>query len=77
MSGVDSISAIPGVNDSYIKPINVSDKISEPDRKTSRFGPILISGDTRSDVERTIDNVRKAISIQVMTSEGLRPVTWH
>lgn len=76
VSGLDHIINIKGVFKSFIKSINVGDTISPLSNKASRFGPILISGENRDEVERTIEEVKRTVRIDVETNSGRQEIIW-
>lgn len=76
VSGIEDVANIAGVVQTNLKPIRVGDIIPPIKDKSSRFGPIIITGDTRSDLDNTLEEIKKTIHVQVHTKAGLLGPIW-
>ncbi len=75
-NGLDKYMAINGVVASREIKINVGDKISKPKDKTSRFGPIVVKGTDRDDLEKIKNVLIDTIDIKVKTEDGIKRPIW-
>jgi len=77
VSGLDKLKNINGVDKSFVNKIEIGEITKPVTSKGSRLGPILISGNTRKEVERTIKEIRNTVLIEVETSCGRSGVIWE
>ena len=76
VEGMDKVANIPGVVQTNLKPICVGDKIPPIKDKSSRFGPIIIKGDTRDDLDRIWQTLKDTIQIKILTKNGSQGPIW-
>jgi biotin carboxylase len=77
VEGIDQIEKIKGVFKSYVKNIKVGNITDPLVNKGSRIGPILISGETRDEVEETISEIRRRVKVKIETNAGQKDVIWE
>ena len=74
--GLDDVANIPGVVQTNLRPIHVGDDIPPIKDKSSRFGPMIIKGDTREELDNILEEIKRNIHIQVQTKNGLEGPIW-
>lgn len=77
IEGIDKLEAVEGVLKVDIKNIKVGDYVPPIVNKGSRYGMIIIKGDTRDDVDKTLAKVKKTLNIEVTTSGGTKSIIWE
>lgn len=77
VKGLDEIEKTAGVIKSYVNDIAIGQKTNPAVHKGSRYGPILIGGNTRADVENTIQEIRKKVHIKINTGKSLEGIVWE
>ncbi len=76
VNGLDKVADIPGVVQTNLKQICVGDIIPPIKDKNSRFGPIIIKGKTRDELDRILQEIKNTIQINVLTKNGLKGPQW-
>lgn len=76
VEGTKEIADIPGVMATNLRPIQVGDVIAPIQDKSSRFGPILIRGDSRDELDGILQQIQATLRIRVATSEGEKGIIW-
>ncbi|RXT03678.1 ATP-grasp domain-containing protein [Ammoniphilus sp. CFH 90114] len=76
VSGLNEIESIEGVLKSFVRNIKVGEIIKSINHKGSRIGPILVSGDTRDEVEMTIKEIQSKVTVNVETDCGKKGIIW-
>lgn len=74
--GLDKINGLPGVHKSFLYNLKVGKQIHKIKDKTMRFGPILISGKNRKEVNKTIKRVKETLIVEVETEDGVKGIIW-
>lgn len=77
VEGLDKLQEIPGVVRTNIGEIRVGDKTKELADKNSRYGPIIVEGKTRDDLDQIRARMIETLKIRVMTKDGEREVIWE
>lgn len=76
VKGLNEVADIPGVVQTNLKSIEIGEEIPAIKDKSSRFGPIIVKGDTREEIEVIWNKIQKTIQIQVKTKDGLKGPIW-
>lgn len=76
VKGLNEVADIPGVVQTNLKSIEIGEEIPAIKDKSSRFGPIIVKGDTREEIEVVWNKIQKTIQIQVKTKDGLKGPIW-
>ncbi len=77
VSGLDKIESIKGVKKSYVQEIHEGDITEPPVDKSSRYGPIIVTGNTRDDIDRSWEELKRTVRIEVETSSGIKGAIWE
>lgn len=77
VNGMNEINQIEGVVQSNLRPINVGDIVPPIKDKSSRFGPIIIKGETRDELDSILSRIKQTIKITVQTQEGIQKPIWE
>ena len=76
VKGLNEVADIPGVVQTNLKSIEIGEEIPAIKDKSSRFGPIIVKGDTREEIEVVWNKIQTTIQIQVKTKDGLKGPIW-
>ncbi len=77
VSGVEELKALPFVEMVCLENIIPGQKTEPMLHKGLRKGPILVSGENRTDIEKNIKTVQETLNIQVESPEGqLKGIIW-
>lgn len=77
VEGLEQLEKIKGVVKTNLSPIHVGDIIEPWIDKTSRFGPIIVEGETRSELDAIRDRMIQTLDIRVMTLNGEKSIVWE
>jgi len=77
VQGINEITKIDGVYKSYLRDIRVNEKILPVKHKGSREGPILIYGENRQQLAKTINEIKSIVHITVNTDAGPKGIIWE
>lgn len=72
ISGVEEIKQLPFVDKVFLNDCVVGSKTAEPTYKGARMGPILISGDNRSELRQCIAQIEQMLSATVVDKNGIK-----
>ena len=75
--GVEELPKIKGVVKMDMRPIHVGDVMGPYKDKSSRFGPIVVEGETRDELDRIREEMMRTVKIRVMTPEGEKECIWE
>lgn len=76
LDNIDTISSLSGVQRVFFDNIELGMQTKSIKDKSSRKGPILVSGATKEDCYNAIERVKKAIDIRVSTEYGEKEAIW-
>lgn len=77
VSGIKEAFMIPGVAGMDLKEMNVGDQTEKIKDKTSRYGLVIVYGDSRQSLEETRNRLKETIKVTVKTAEGTKGVIWE
>jgi len=70
ISGVEELKATNGVVLADIAELQVGTNVNRMSNKTQRLGPILVTADSRLEIEKLISKVQQTLQIRVLRSDG-------
>lgn len=76
IKGLDSLSSIKGVVETNIKNLKIGEEIPPILNKTSRFGPIIIKGQNRDELDEILKEIKTTLTIKVKTEKGIEGIIW-
>ncbi len=74
--GADELRSLPGVHAAHLDGLEPGTPTTPMRDKTMRRGPILLRGDTREELDRTMEQVRETLRVRVKTSRGTEGIRW-
>ena len=77
VDGLDRILQIPGVMCADLKKMELGDRVPPIKDKGSRYGLIVVFGETRTDLENVWKRLRETVRIRVKTENGIRNAIWE
>jgi len=78
ITGINAIQSLPFVKMADIKGIEPGMQTPVLSHKGQRLGPVIISGDSRKDIEEKIEIIKSVLHIEVQTSEGrIADICWE
>lgn len=78
IEGVEEVENLPFVRHAYIEDIKIGQITEKMTYKGARKGPILVSGETREDVEENINIVQNTLRINVRCPDGqIKGIVWR
>ena len=77
ISGLDKIKEIDGVVCADIKKMEIGDHTKKIMDKGSRYGLIVIHGETRDDLDKIWNRLKETIHINVKTENGVEGIIWE
>ena len=76
VEGIVQAKTIPGVYDIIDSSFYVGKKVKELVDDSGKFGPIIISAETRDKCDEVFGEVQEVLKIGVKTADGLRGIIW-
>ncbi|WP_292471425.1 ATP-grasp domain-containing protein [Methanolobus sp.] len=76
IKGIERVKRLPGVCKIFLDSVWVGMKTEAMKDKSMRMGPILIKGKNKEQCEKTINEVKHLLEINVETSEGEKGIIW-
>lgn len=77
ISGLEELKKLTGVSTTYLKEMKVGDLTWDIVDKNSRYGLIIVHGESRDDLDKTWENIKNLVNIQVNTSKGIKGIIWE
>lgn len=77
IEGLDLVNSIPGVIKSQFSKMEIGDIVPPIVNKGSRYGMIIIKGNTRDDIDKILKKVKETLSIEVLTNNGIKNIIWE
>lgn len=77
IDGIDDILSLKGVVFADLKEMHVGDIVEKYKDKTSRYGTIVVKGNTRNDIEIVRKELMATIRIEVQTNNGIEEAIWE
>lgn len=74
--GLERLLSISGVHRVHLEGLEVGRKVPALEDKSGRMGPILIAGEDRAALDRTIKQIRDALIVEVETPDGVKGIIW-
>ena len=76
LNGIEKVNSVSGVIKGFFDNISLGMETKLITDKSSRKGPILVSGETVEECYNVIEQVKKVIDIKVKTKEEIKDVIW-
>ncbi len=76
-NGFDELMKIDGVVYSTFRDMNIGDVVEKYKDKTSRYGLIVIKGETRNDLDKIWYTLKKKLRVDVKTDNGIKGIIWE
>ncbi len=77
ISGLEKIKELPYVHQCDVS-VEVGDIVKEMTYKGQRLGPVIVSGESRMDIEEKICTIQKVLEIKIQTKKGeLFGIIWN
>ena len=76
LNGIEKVNSVSGVIKGFFDNISLGMETKLITDKSSRKGPILVSGETVEECYNVIEKVKKVIDIKVKTKEEIKDVIW-
>lgn len=77
IKGLEEANKIPGVVRTDYKPMKVGDYTGKIENKSSRYGLIIVHGDTRDDIYMVWKHLIQTIDVKVKTNRGIENAIWE
>ena len=77
VNGLDKIMSVPGVVTADLKDMKPGDKVGKIMNKTSRYGLIVIRGESRDELDAIWNQLKKTVDIKVRTADGIKGAIWE
>ena len=77
VEGIDEIDRLTGVIKTNLPSIMPGDVVPPYKDKSSRYGPIIIAGNSRDELDRIRDRMIKTLKIIVKTDDGEKGIIWE
>jgi len=75
--GIKELEDIPGVVKTNLRPVNPGDVIPPVKDKSSRFGPIIVEGKDRDELDTIREKMKNTLKIEVETINGTEGAIWE
>lgn len=76
VEGLDAVCKLDGVEAVFLDDVRVGETTKDISDKRGRYGPILVSGDSRNECRKVIDKVRSILHIYVLSNNELKDIIW-
>ena len=77
VNGLDKIMSVPGVVAADLKDMKPGDKIGKIMNKNSRYGLIVIRGESRDELDSIWNKLKETVDIKVKTADGIKGAIWE
>lgn len=76
VEGLEAVNAIPGVVKTDYKKMEVGDTVPPIENKGSRYGMVIIEGKDRDELDSVLSVVKKTVTVEVETKDGVKGIIW-
>ena len=76
VEGLEAVNDIPGVVKTDYKKMEVGDTVPPIENKGSRYGMVIIEGEDRDELDHVLSIVKKTVTVEVETNDGIKGIIW-
>jgi len=76
IKGLNEVSRLPGVYQVHLGELEVGKQIGRMKNKRDRIGPVLITGQDRTELQNVINQIQQTLVLKVETQNGMKGIIW-